>query len=156
MGEHADRPAIRFPPPLVFLGFVLLGPVIDQVAGWPNLPGGTLRSVTGGLLLFAGLILVFTAVGLFRRADEDPQPWTGTATLVTGGLYRFTRNPMYLGMAVAHAGLALLLGSYGALVGLPFAMVAIDRFVITAEEVYLKQRLGLAYADYCANVRRWL
>jgi protein-S-isoprenylcysteine O-methyltransferase Ste14 len=63
---------------------------------------------------------------------------------------------MYLGMAFAHLGLALILGSPGALVTLPLAVLAIDRFVIPAEESYLARTLGDDYRVFCAEVRRWL
>lgn len=153
---RVDRPAIRFPPPLVFLGFLLIGLVLDRFVGWAALPGGTIRLVIGAALFIVGLLLAGTALGLFRRAGEDPQPWTGTTRLVTDGVYRRTRNPMYLGMAYAHLGLALLLGSIGAVLTLPMAVLAISHFVIRAEEAYLARTLGTAYADYCARVRRWM
>lgn len=154
--EHQDRPAVRFPPPLVYLGFVLLGLLIDELLGWGALPGYASRLGGGAVLLLAGLALIAAALGLFRRAGENPEPWTGTATLVTDGIYRFTRNPMYLGMALAHLGLALLLASPGALITLPLALLAIDRFVIVAEEAYLIRALGADYRAYCARVRRWI
>lgn len=156
MAETSDRPAVRFPPPLVYLGFLLLGPPLDRAFGWAALPGGDARLTIGALLFVAGLLLVASAVGLFRRAGENPQPWTGTHNLVTGGIYRHTRNPMYLGMALAHLGIALMLGSIGALLTLPLAVLAIDRFVIRAEEAYLSGQLGDGYRAYCAKVRRWI
>jgi protein-S-isoprenylcysteine O-methyltransferase Ste14 len=155
VSESKNHPAVRFPPPLVFLGFLLLGPVVDRLTAWALLSGGTIRLVFGGLILLSGLAVIFAAIGLFRRAGENPEPWTGTATLVTDGIYRFTRNPMYLGMAFAHLGLALLLGSIGALLSLPLAVLAIGHFVIPAEEAYLAATLGEVYRDYCARVRRW-
>jgi protein-S-isoprenylcysteine O-methyltransferase Ste14 len=156
MADTKDHPIVRFPPPLVFLGFVLLGPVIDRLAGWGALPGGQLRLMVGGLLLIGGLALALSAIGLFRRAGENPEPWTGTEVLVTSGIYRFTRNPMYLGMALAHLALALLIGSIGALVTLPLAVLVIDRFVIPAEEAYLTRALGDKYTAFRARVRRWI
>jgi protein-S-isoprenylcysteine O-methyltransferase Ste14 len=156
MAENRDHPVVRFPPPLVFLGFLLLGPLIDRLADWTDLPGGMVRQAAGALLLLAGLALALSAIGLFRKAGENPEPWTSTTTLVRDGVYRFTRNPMYLGMAFAHLGLALILGSPGALVTLPLAVLAIDRFVISAEESYLARTLGDDYRVFCAEVRRWL
>ncbi len=156
MTEEQDRPAVRFPPPLVFLGFVLLGLVIDRLAGWAALPGGVVQLLFGAASLLGGLFLIIGALGLFRRAGKNPEPWTGTATLVTDGIYRRTRNPMYLGMAFAHLGLALLLNSIGALVTLPLAVLAINHFVIPAEEAYLDRTLGVPYQQYCRRVRRWI
>ncbi len=147
---------MRFPPPLVFLGFLLLGPVVDRFSGWPAIPSGALRWGVGGVLLIGAFAIIASAINLFRRAGENPEPWTGTAQLVDSGLYKYTRNPMYLAMAFAHFSLAVLIGSVGALATLPLAILAIHRFVIPQEEAYLARTLGATYADYCQRVRRWL
>lgn len=151
-----DHPAVRFPPPLMFLGFVLLGPVIDRLTGLPALPDANGRMVAGAALLLCGLTVIAMAIGLFRRAGENPEPWTGTSTLVTTGIYRWTRNPMYLGMAIAHLALALLLASGGALLTWPIAILVIQLAVIPQEEAYLGRTLGADYQAYRQRVRRWL
>lgn len=156
MAAGQDHPTVRFPPPLVFLGFLLSGLVIDELAGWAHLPGGPLRQWLAVPLVIGGLALIVSALGLFRRAGENPEPWTGTATLLTDGIYRFTRNPMYLGMAVVQGGLALAMASIGGLMTLPLALLAIQLFVIPAEEVYLDRTLGEPYRAYRTRVRRWL
>lgn len=156
MAAGQDHPTVRFPPPLVFLGFLLGGLIMDEMAGWAQLPGGAVRQWLAVALVIGGLAVIVSALGLFRRAGENPEPWTGTATLLTDGIYRFTRNPMYLGMAVVHGGLALAMASIGGLVTLPLAILSIQHFVIPAEEAYLDRTLGEPYRLYCARVRRWL
>jgi protein-S-isoprenylcysteine O-methyltransferase Ste14 len=153
---QGDRPAVRFPPPLVFLGFVLAGPLIDRIAGLPALPGASARLTAGVVILLGGLTVIAMAIGLFRQAGENPKPWTDTSTLVTSGIYKRTRNPMYLGMAIGHLGLALLLASGGALLTLPAAMLVIQLAVIPQEEAYLGRALGADYQAYQQRVRRWL
>ena len=72
------------------------------------------------------------------------------------GVYRFTRNPMYLGMALVHGGVALWLLDGWLLVTLPLAMAVVHRIAIQPEEIYLEQKFGEAYASYRRRVRRWL
>lgn len=78
------------------------------------------------------------------------------ATLVTSGVFRLTRNPMYVGLAAAYAGVAALLGSWWPLALLPLVLVAVDRLVIAREEPYLARALGAQYEAYRRRVRRWL
>jgi protein-S-isoprenylcysteine O-methyltransferase Ste14 len=75
---------------------------------------------------------------------------------VDRGPYRFTRNPMYLAMAVAYAGIAMLLNSVWALGMLPAVVAVVDRFVIPREERYLRAKFGETYVRYCSRVRRWI
>lgn len=149
-----DRGAgVMFPPPFIFLGLLLLGPVIDCVAALPRLP------IAGGfsaLLLLPGFILIGIAIGLFRRRGENPNPATVTGGIIDTGIYAHTRNPMYLGMSIAYLGLAILIHSPGALLLWPVAVVIIRTQVIAREERYLEAKFGAAYIDYKARVRRWI
>lgn len=79
-----------------------------------------------------------------------------SSAIVTGGIYRFTRNPMYVGMTFIALGLGTLMASVGALIMILPAVLAIDRFVIAKEEAYLQRRFGSDYEAYCRTVRRWL
>ena len=76
--------------------------------------------------------------------------------MVTRGVYRWTRNPMYLGMLVVLAGWAVWLGSAAALLGLPLSVLLLNRLQIGPEERILRERFGQDYIDYQARVRRWL
>ena len=76
--------------------------------------------------------------------------------VVTRGVYRWTRNPMYLGMLVVLAGWAVWLGSAAALLGLPLSVLLLNRLQIGPEERILRERFGQDYIDYQARVRRWL
>ncbi|TJW95650.1 MAG: isoprenylcysteine carboxylmethyltransferase family protein [Mesorhizobium sp.] len=76
--------------------------------------------------------------------------------MVTSGVYRVTRNPMYVGMAPVYAALALALGSLIALILLPAAVLVIHRRVILREEQYLEGKFGSEYRAYKVRVRRWL
>ena len=104
----------------------------------------------------AGVALIAIALGLFARSKTRPEPWQPASSLVDRGLYRFTRNPMYLGMGLLVLGVALAFSSLaGALLALA-ALAIIDRAVVTREEAYLTRRFGADYIAYAKRVRRWL
>jgi protein-S-isoprenylcysteine O-methyltransferase Ste14 len=96
------------------------------------------------------------AIGRFRRAGTAAEPWRPSTALVTGGVYRFTRNPMYLAMVLLHLGLALAVDSAVALALLPSLLALVQAGVVLREERYLERRFGDEYRRYRASVRRWL
>lgn len=154
---ETDSAQVRFPPPLVYLGFLLLGLAIGAAIGRPRLGLGVeLRLALGLLMVGLGLALVIAAGGLFRRKGTALEPWRPSTLVIDTGVYRWTRNPMYLGMAIAYAGAAVGLNSLVALALLPVALFAIQTQVIAREERYLKAKFGAAYHDYKRKVRRWV
>lgn len=111
-------------------------------------------------LALVGIGLGFDILGLlaFRKAKTTINPLQPerSTQIVSTGVYRVTRNPMYLGMALMLLGLAVYLASPWALLG-PLAFAAyLTRFQIRPEEQALTARFGAAYTTYCAQVRRWL
>ena len=103
-----------------------------------------------------GLALAVAGIAAVIRHRTTIVPHHPVATLVTGGAYRLSRNPMYTGLAVAYLGLALLFGSWWPLALWPLVIVAVRQLVIRPEERYLAGRFGQTYTDYQARVRRWL
>jgi protein-S-isoprenylcysteine O-methyltransferase Ste14 len=83
-------------------------------------------------------------------------PWEEASRLVTEGPFRLSRNPIYLGDALAYVGVSVLIGSWWPLLVLPAVLLAMLRLVITREEEYLATRFGAAYAAYRSRVRRWV
>ena len=147
----------RIPPPVVTLGIGLaMGaaasalPAADIPAVWRLGSGGALFIAAG---LFAG-----PAIAAFVRAGTtiNPVQIDRASRLVTGGIYRVTRNPMYVALALLLLGLALFLGRPWLLVG-PLAFVLYTtRFQIRPEERAMQARFGADYDAYRARVRRWL
>lgn len=93
---------------------------------------------------------------LRSRTTVNPLKPDSASALVTGGIYRFTRNPMYLGLATLLLAWAIYLGNLAALAGVPLFILYMNRFQIAPEERALEARFGAEYRLYRARVRRWL
>ena len=112
--------------------------------------------VIGGIIILLGLLLLVSANGLFVRAGTDVIPFRNVSSLVTDGVYRYTRNPMYLGMVAVLLGCSLTVGAVSTLpVPLVFAAIIEFRF-IRPEEQMLRELFPQEFPAYCARVRRWL
>ena len=110
----------------------------------------------GGVVIVIGLALLVIANGLFSQAGTNVIPFRPATALVTTGIYRVTRNPMYLGMLAVLLGSAITVGAATALaVPVLFVVIIQSRFIL-AEEAMLRSTFGAEYEDYCARVRRWL
>lgn len=151
----SDSPRVFSPPPLLFASAITAGAVIDG-----NLPsrGELLGSpqLVGYAFALAGAALIAASLGLFRRYGTRPEPWQPASTLIRSGIYRYSRNPMYLGMACLSIGFSIFFESISAVLLVASVCVFIDRFVIAREEAYLFRRFGSDYDGYRRQVRRWL
>lgn len=112
--------------------------------------------MAGALFLLLGLALIASAMVKFTRSGTTIRPDRASSTLVIAGPYRFTRNPMYVGLAIAYFGLAIADRSPWSLILLPVVLTVIRYAVIAHEEAFLERRFGSSYIDYKARVRRWL
>lgn len=118
----------------------------------PQLPPGAL------LLFAAGFGVIAAGVAAFKRARTTVNPLAPeqSSGIVSDGIYRFSRNPMYLGMALMLAGWAMWLGHIAAWLGVAGFAAYIHRFQILPEERILSEKFGEQYRSYCRKVRRWL
>jgi protein-S-isoprenylcysteine O-methyltransferase Ste14 len=150
-GRGAD---VRVVPPALFGAAFAIGALVDR---WhpAHLPRRRAARAAGIGLLAAGASLAAWGAGTFRRHRTTVIPHRPVSTFVTTGPYRFTRNPMYTGLSLSHAGGALALGTVWPLTTLPAAVVAVRRLVIDREERYLTERFGEEYETYCRKVPRW-
>ncbi|MBD9424009.1 isoprenylcysteine carboxylmethyltransferase family protein [Pseudomonas sp. PDM15] len=157
MAVEPDSAGVRFPPPFIYLGALLLGLAADWFLALSNFGiDRWLLVATGALLFAAGAATMPAAVGLFRRLGTHVPPSRPTTLIATTGPYRWTRNPMYLGMALVYAGIAVGFDGPIALALLPLVLMVIQRQVIAREERYLEAKFGDDYRRYKAEVRRWL
>lgn len=148
---------MHIPPPIFALGAILILYGGDKIV--PSLsihPQG--QWLVGAICVVIGVAIAVISVGKFRQEKTTitpVHPATATA-LVTSGMYRYTRNPMYLGMAFCIAGIGIGLGSLLTLVVLPIFVWLITHIQISIEEVALEKRFRQAYTDYMSKVRRWI
>ena len=164
MSIDQDSPRVRVPPPLIYLGALLLGILLDELLrmriGLARLHGlgiaTEIRMVLTIVPLALGAAIMLWAAGLFRRAGTDVKPWRTSTALVTDGPFRWTRNPMYLGMTLVYVALALGFDSLGAILLLIPVLLVIRSQVIGREERYLEAKFGDDYRAYKSRVRRWL
>lgn len=154
-----DGPGVVARPPRIYLAFTALGLALHWLRPVALLPAGTppaLGYAAGGVLAGLGVAIMAIAVRQFRRAGtnvETPKPATA---LVTDGLYRWSRNPMYLSLTLIYAGVAAAANSLW-LAALLLPLLAVMRYgVIAREERYLAGKFGGGYHAYTTSVRRWL
>jgi len=110
----------------------------------------------GIIIVFLGIVLSAISAGMFVKADTGLLPFEEATALVTGGIFRFTRNPMYLGMFLMVFGAAFLMGSVGALIPLLIFMLIIRFNFVAGEERFMEAAFGQQYLDYKSKVRRWI
>jgi len=156
MQADEDSAQVTFPPPFVYLGFLLIGLVGDRLMGWSLPLAPLIRGLLALPLVALGLYLLLAANGRFQRAGTDVKPWKTANALVEEGVYKITRNPMYLGMLLFYLGLTFAFRSLGALVLVPLVVFIIQTQVIAREERYLEGKFGESYLAFKKRVRRWL
>lgn len=148
---------LRIVPDMVWLTVVACMWGATRVVHSFDLPLAV-RIATGALFAILGMGLVQAAGVSFRRARTtvDPTRPDSTSSLVVSGVYRFSRNPIYLGMAIILLGWAAFLMNILSLALVAVFVGYITRFQIVPEERALSARFGAEYASYQAKVRRWL
>ena len=148
---------LKVPPVVGVLAFAgTMWLVARATPAWAfDFPG---RLVISVILAGIGVAVAFAGVGAFRRAATTVNPTRPEAAsaLVTSGLYRFSRNPMYLGLLLVLTGWAVALAHPVALLFLPAFVAYMNRFQIDPEERALRQAFGPAFDAYARSVRRWL
>jgi protein-S-isoprenylcysteine O-methyltransferase Ste14 len=152
---HEDRPGVPIAPPLLFV-LPILGSLALEWLIPTSFIRGAFRWIPGALICVAGIALTVGGFITQKRAGTDPIPFNPSTRIVAHGLYRFTRNPMYLGLALCTLALAILVDSAWTLLAVPIGLVLIDRIVITREERYLERKFGEEYLNYKCRVRRWI
>jgi len=154
-----DHPGVIAPPPIIFAGTTVLALALHWLlpkALPAVLMAEEISHGVGPVLAVLSVILGMASIRRFRKAGTNVPPWQPATTVVETGPYRFTRNPMYLGLAGLYLGIGLIVGSlWFAVLFIPFIIV-MQRGVILREEVYLARKFGDAYLDYKSRVRRWL
>jgi protein-S-isoprenylcysteine O-methyltransferase Ste14 len=143
--------------PWVFVLNYLLGIALHFLVPMPFSWTLAIRpDIVGGVLFILGVIVAGSGWLAFHKAGTTRVPGQVSTTFVSWGPYRFTRNPMYVGLSLAYLGEAALLRQLWPVLLLPLTLVYLQRVVIPLEETRLRETFGAAYTDYSARVRRWI
>ena len=144
-------------PPLLYGSFLLAGLVLEWA--WPLEAFSALpreRSLLFGAALIAlGGLLLVAAFRRFKSVGTSIPTWQPTTALATDGIYRLSRNPIYLGLTLVYSGIAIAVGSFWPLLLLVPLLLVMRCGVIALEEAYLTRLFGDRYRDYTRRVRRW-
>ena len=152
------HPFMNVPVPWVFvltflvgLGLHYLTPLTIQSAGIIFI-----SRITGMVLTVGGALIAFSSLGIFRAARTTTVPFEMPSKLITSGPYRFSRNPMYVGLTLIYLGVAGIQVQIWPVLLLPLLAIYIHRVVIPVEEARLREVFGDAYEQYCARTHRWV
>lgn len=152
------RLLMRVPVPWVFVLTYLIGAGLEQV--WPMPLGGEvsdrLTFSVGAVVFAVGAVIAGWGLITFRKVGTTTVPGQSSSRLVTWGPYRFSRNPMYVGLATAYLGEAFLIRQIWPAVLLPIVLAYVNWAVIPVEQARLTEAFGAEYAAYRLRVRRWL
>ena len=155
MAESPDNAGVRFPPPLLYALAVVGGYLLNRRWSLPVGDSAVVHMLAWALIIMWAALTV-SSIGNFRRSGTSIVPIRAATTLVLSGPYRFTRNPMYVGLAALTVALGLFMHSWWPIVLVLPVLLIVRVFVIAPEERYLQRRFGADYVGYTRRVRRWL
>ena len=153
--DNADNPGVIAPPPLIYAGALVAGLLANRRHHTPFLPRRFARTF-GWPLVACGLAVGFLGAREMRRAETNVDPYKPATTVVTGGPFRFTRNPLYLSMTLIYGGIAAVANALPAALLLPIVLHLMRRGVIEREERYLERKFGDEYIEYKVRTPRWI
>ena len=151
----ADNPGVVAPPPFIYAGALAAGLLANRRIKLPFLPRRLARTL-GPLLILGGFVVGLLGLREMRQAGTNVDPYKPATAIVTGGPYRFTRNPMYVGFTLMYVGISALANALLPILLLPAIIAVMRRGVIEREERYLERKFGDEYLNYKERVRRWI
>jgi protein-S-isoprenylcysteine O-methyltransferase Ste14 len=151
----ADNPGVIVRPPLLFgAGFIA---VLVLRWFWPMpILGHATTPWLGLVLLLLGLAIVIPGRRALQAAGTNVNPSLPTTVIVASGPFRFSRNPLYVGLTLLYCGLTLAFNTWWGFVLLVPILIIMHRGVVLREEHYLEQKFGETYRQYCSRVGRYL
>ena len=155
MNSSSDHAQIVVNPFLICGGCLFAGLMLQLAIALPFLPLQSAH-ILGVIVFFSGFIFGVPSLIRFRKAKTTLNPHRTTTSFISGGPFRFSRNPIYVAMIFNYVGLAILFDSLWAIIFLPAVIWLLTLWVIIPEEKYLETKFGEEYRQYKAQVRRWL
>lgn len=153
--NSADNPGVIAPPPLIYAGALAAGLLANRLRPIPFLPSAVGR-ILGPALIVGGALVGILGFRTMSRAGTNVDPYKPSTAIVEEGPYRYTRNPLYVGMTLIHIGVSALANALPPILLLPIALAVVRRGVIEREERYLERKFGDEYLSYKTRVRRWI
>ncbi len=156
MNDEAKRPRTLIPPPAPYAAALFGGWWLDRYVLPLPLDDGLASRPLGWVGLAVGLALLGWTLWTFHRHHTTVNPYASATTLCTGGPFRFSRNPIYLGDWFLLIGISLLMNTLWPVIFAPLIWIMLRFGVIRYEEAHLEAKFGDAYRDYKTRVRRWI
>lgn len=153
--SSADHPNVLVHPPLFYLSALIVSSVLHWFYPLPIF-ASMMPRLLGLPLVIAGLSIIATGRRLMESHGTNIRPTKPTTAIIQTGIYRYSRNPLYLSLTLTYCGLALLINTWWAFLFLPLVLLPMHFFVVLREERYLENKFGDAYREYRARVRRYL
>jgi protein-S-isoprenylcysteine O-methyltransferase Ste14 len=155
--NNKDHAQVKTIPPLIPLTIIVISWLINRyIYSLPIPLDQGIQMIVAYVLIVVASILFGFSLYFFFKTRQNPEPHTPTNALYTGGVFKITRNPIYLGFLVAQIVVAIKLNNLYVLLTLPIAFYLLNKWVIDPEEAYLEKLFGQEYLDYMKKVRRWL
>jgi len=155
MNPRQDNAGILLPPPLIYLAGLAIGSVAEWLWPFPLLPQ-PVQYVAGYALMAVSGVIAVLGFREFARAKTSANAHRPTQAIITTGPFRFSRNPLYLSLALLYAGIAIAVDGIWIMVMLVPVLIVLHYGVILREEAYLERKFPDTYLPYKARVRRWI
>ncbi len=155
MNSRNDHAQVVMNPFAIYIAPALCALALQRLLPLPFI-GQPSASIIGVMIMIVSFVFGLPAVLNMLAAKTTPNPHRPTTVLVFSGPYRFSRNPMYIGLTLLYAGLMTYLRLPWGLIFLPLVIWLITLWVIVPEEKYLEQKFGSEYLNYKSTVRRWI
>jgi protein-S-isoprenylcysteine O-methyltransferase Ste14 len=153
--DNTDNPGVIAPPPVIYACALAAGLLANRRYHIPFLPRRIARTL-GAPLVVGGLVVGLLGDREMHRAETNINPYKPATSVVTGGPFRFTRNPLYLSMVLIYLGIAVLTNALAPILLLPLVQRLMRRGVIEREERYLERKFGDEYVQYKLGTPRWI
>ncbi len=158
-GMDSTKPtgaAVNFPPPLLFLMLIGVGFSLETfLYATAGLLEGRLLGL-GWAFIALAMVVFKLAIQHFSDTEQDVRPWAESPELIVDGIYRYTRNPMYVGMGLLQTGIGLTTLNLWTIGLVPVGLALVYVIAIRPEEEYLTGKFGQPYVDYTKRVSRWI
>jgi protein-S-isoprenylcysteine O-methyltransferase Ste14 len=155
MSPKNEHPQLVINPFLIYIGITAVSALLQYLVPLPFISRQPAR-IAGVIIMMASFLFGMPAIRGMFKAKTSPNPNQPTSSLVQSGPYRFSRNPMYIGLTLMYAGLVTFLQLPWGIFFIPLVIWLITVWVIRPEEEYLGRKFGDQYLNYKQTVRRWI